>query len=586
MAALAVFALFTIGLILTRLYQRASKEVSFVRTGLGGQKVIMNGGALVFPVLHEVIPVNMNTLRLNVLRENEAALITRDRMRVDVQAEFYVRVQPTAEAIADAAQTLGQRTMYPDRLKDLVEGKFVNALRAVAAEMTMEELQEQRVDFVRKVQTAVSEDLLKNGLELESVSLTSLDQTDKEYFNPNNAFDAAGLTKLTEEIEAKRRRRNEIEQDTQVLISTKNLEAEKKQLDISRDVEYAKLQQEREIAVRKAGQNAEIAREQAEKEREAEEARILAAQQVQSAKIAADREVEQQRIEKERLIREKDIEREKVNETADIERRKTVELSEQDRAIAVAEKSRAQSIATAEANKALADAVASEERVTTAKETEIAERAKAVQLIEARKLAEQDAIKLTVAAEAQKVAAVNEADAIRTLAEASAQKSRIEAQGSADAEILHANAAERRYAVEAEGRKLLNEADNVLSGEIVALRQKLAIIENLQNIIRESVKPLENIDGIKIIQVDGLTGGRGSAAAVNGGGGGDGKGETKAGLADQIVSSALAYRSQAPLIDSLMKEVGLTGGDLDSLTEPLRPHLVKTNGAGDGKEGA
>ncbi len=94
--------------------------------------------------------------RLEVKRAAQGALITKDRMRVDVMAEFYVRVQPTEEAIADAAQTLGGRTQEPDHLKELVEGKFVDALRAVAAEMTMEELHEQRVEFVQKVQTAVS----------------------------------------------------------------------------------------------------------------------------------------------------------------------------------------------------------------------------------------------------------------------------------------------------------------------------------------------------------------------------------------------------------------------------------------------
>lgn len=51
-----------------------------------------------------------------------------------------------------AAQTLGQRTMQPEMLKDLVEGKFVDALRSVAAGMTMNELHEQRADFVQKVQ--------------------------------------------------------------------------------------------------------------------------------------------------------------------------------------------------------------------------------------------------------------------------------------------------------------------------------------------------------------------------------------------------------------------------------------------------
>ena len=88
MVGIIFIALLTIGMIFARLYRRSSKEVSFVRTGFGGQKVIMNGGALVLPVLHEIIPVNMNTLRLEVRRANEQALITKDRMRVDVQAEF------------------------------------------------------------------------------------------------------------------------------------------------------------------------------------------------------------------------------------------------------------------------------------------------------------------------------------------------------------------------------------------------------------------------------------------------------------------------------------------------------------------
>lgn len=119
-AGVILLALIIIGVIIARLYKRSSKEVSFVRTGFGGEKVILNGGAIVLPVLHEVIPVNMNTLRLEVRRASDQALITRDRMRVDVMAEFYVRVKPMAESIATAAQTLGKKTMSPQELKDLV----------------------------------------------------------------------------------------------------------------------------------------------------------------------------------------------------------------------------------------------------------------------------------------------------------------------------------------------------------------------------------------------------------------------------------------------------------------------------------
>ncbi|MEL6964310.1 MAG: flotillin domain-containing protein [Pseudomonadota bacterium] len=549
-------AIIAIGLMISRLYRRASKEVSFVRTGLKGQLVVMNGGAMVFPVLHEIIPVNMNTLRLEVRRANEQALITRDRMRVDVLAEFYVRVQPTEEAIADAAQTLGRRTMQPEALKELVEGKFVDALRAVAAEMSMEELHEQRVQFVQKVQQAVSEDLLKNGLELESVSLTGLDQTNREFFNPDNAFDAAGLTKLTQEIEDRRKHRNDIEQDTLVAIEQKNLEAEQLRLTLARDKEYAQLEQTREVEVRRAAQKSDIAREQANRQKEAEEADILAKQSIQLAQIQAAREIEQQNIEKERLVRERDIDRERA-----------VEVAEQEKTIVIAEKSKQQSEAKAEADKARAAAVKAEELVQTVRETERSERQKAIDLIEAQKVAERDAIAIQVKATAEKTAAEDDADAIRTRAEAHAQEVRITAQGESEAEMLKADAAERRYAVEAEGQVALNEADNRLSADIVQMKLRLALIEQMQNIIRESVKPMENIDSIKILQVDGLNGAAGAAGPAENGS-----------PSDQIVQSALKYRAQAPLVDALLNELGFAGADPAAFAKMLGTDETKASG--------
>lgn len=536
-AASIVIAILTLGFIFSRLYKRSSKEVSFVRTGFGGQKIIMNGGALVFPVFHEVIPVNMNTLRLEVRRHADQALITRDRMRVDVQAEFYVRVQPTVESIANAAQTLGMRTMRPQDLKELVEGKFVDALRAVAAEMAMEELHEQRVDFVQKVQLAVSEDILKNGLELESVSLTGLDQTSREFFNPNNAFDAEGLTKLTEEIEARRKKRNDIEKETEVEIQRKNLNAEQQQLEISRDGEYARLDQQREVEVRRAQQTAEIAREQAEHDREAEEAKIKADQSVKEADIASAQSISER----------------------DIEKAKQIALAEQDRDIAVAEKSRSKSEADALADEARAVAARALEQVATMRDTEIAEREKAIELIEARKAAEQSAIAIKVAAEAEKMAAEDNAEAIRISADAEAQKHRITAQGASDAEKLKAEALRETYDAEAEGKRKVNEAANLLSPEQIAMQIKQALIESLPAIIEQSVKPMEQIEGIKILHVEGLhgpTGGQGDAANTKEG----------AGIADQAVNAALKYRTQAPLLDSLMNELGIDGADLNSLT--------------------
>lgn len=554
LAGIILVALIVIGVIIARLYKRSSKEVSFVRTGFGGEKVILNGGAIVLPVLHEVIPVNMNTLRLEVKRATDQALITRDRMRVDVMAEFYVRVKPTAESIATAAQTLGKKTMSPQELKDLVEGKFVDSLRAVAAEMAMEELHEKRVDFVQKVQQVVSEDLFKNGLELETVSLTGLDQTSFEYFNPQNAFDAEGLTKLTETIEDRRKKRNDIEQDNDLAIKAKNLETEQARLQILREEEYAKLQQEREIAIRKAEQSAEIATQEAAKKREAEEAQIAAEREVELKRIASARDVENENIQKAQLIQK-----------AQVEQKKTIELAEQDRAIAIAEKSRAESEAKALADQARAQAVKAEEEVTTVRETQRAERLKAVELVAAKQVAETDAIAITVAAEAAKQAAADDAEAVRIAAQADAEKIRLKAKGEADAKMLLAAAQEKQYQVDAEGTRAVNEANNVLSTEQVEMQIRLALLKYLPEIIRESVKPMENIDDIKILQVNGLGGMAGPNAT------GESGEQNQIALSDQVVNSALRYRSQAPLIDSLMNELGIKGGDINGLTQSLKP---------------
>ena len=564
-AGFILFALLAIGFVLARLYKRSSKEVSFVRTGFRGQRVIMNGGAVVLPVLHEIIPVNMNTLRLEVKRENQQALITRDRMRVDVMAEFYVRVKPTEEAIANAAQTLGLKTMAPEELKSLVEGKFVDSLRAVAAEMAMEELHEQRVEFVTKVQAAVSEDLLKNGLELESVSLTGMDQTSKDYFNPDNAFDAEGLTKLTNEIEERRKIRNDIEQDTQVAIENKNLEAKRQQLEIAKEKEYAELQQERELEIRRANQATEIAQEKAKKQQEAEQAEIEAQKIVQQSRISADQAVETDNINKDQIVKEKEINKNKAVETASIEQQKAIELASQSKAIAIAEKSKEKSLAEAEADQARANAVRESEKVITVQATEQAERIKAVELVEATQKAEKDAIAIKVAAEAEKVAAEDKAEAVKTLANAQSDKEQIEAKGEAEAEKLKAEAAEVRYRVDAEGKKAINEASNILSAEQIAMQIRLDLIKALPGIIKESVKPMEQIDGIKIIQVDGLTG---KAADGTSGDGEKTGGGTS--LSDQLVNSALRYRGQAPLVDSLLADIGLQGGDLNGLTDVLR----------------
>jgi uncharacterized membrane protein YqiK len=547
---LVVIAIAVLWWILSKLYQRSTTELSFVRTGFLGQKVVISGGAVVIPVVHEVTRINMNTVRVGVKHENERALITQDRMRVNVEADFYIRVEPTREAVAAAAQTLGAKTMSPEALTSLMEAKFTDALRAVAAEKSMEELHTQRTAFARRVQELAAEGLAKNGLGLESVSIARLDQAGREFFNPNNAFDAAGLTKLTAEIEERRRKRNEIERDAQVAIQRKNLEAEQQLLELGREEEYARLAQEREIAIRRAQQTAEISKESAARKQEAEHAEIAAQESVERARIAADRTVREERVQMEQQVKAVEIERSRALEMAEIERRKAIELAEQRREVEIALESMKRSEAQAKAEAARAAAVKAEEAVISARDAERAEREKQVALVAARRESEATGIAALGAAETERKAAVARAEAITTLAQAEAA-----------AEKLKAAAAETRYAIEAAGRAGLNEAENLQSDESMRLRLKLAIIEHLEGIIRESARPLERIEGIKIVHLDGL----GLAGSPQ-----TGPSAAQSSLSDQVMTSALKYKIQAPLVESLLQEIGLSGLDAEGVARAMR----------------
>jgi len=519
-AGVLILMLFIVGFALSRMYKRSTKDSALVKTGLGGEKVITTGGVMLIPGFQELMRVNMRTLRIRVEKREEEALITEDCMRVDVGADFYVRVASDTGSIAKAAQALGDRLDDPYKVKELMESKFVGALRSAAASMSMDELHKNRPDFILAVQNAIADELAQNGLELESVSLTSFDQTKLEYFDENNAFDAQGRAKLAETIEGRKQRTNEVEQENRIAIEQRNLEADKDSLAIGQQKREAEIAQQQEIQVKEAEQKALIAanrEEQEEKERRAE--------------IAKNRSVEAAEIEKKLAL-----DKMQINQQRDLE------VAEQDRQIIIAEKSEAESAARAKAAAAEQDRVVKEEGVVTAGALARAERQKQIEVIDARKVAEREAVGITVGAEATKKAAQDEADARLIIAKADA-----------DAIILKAQADEKQYSVEAEGRRTLNEADNALNDSQVELRRVLAMLEALPNVVAQAVEPLKNIDGIKILQGYGNAGvgeADSSASSVN--------------PMSQLTNAALGYKAQAPVVSALLSELGL-GGSLEGV---------------------
>jgi uncharacterized membrane protein YqiK len=515
-AVIAVVALVVIGLVMTMFYKRASRDFALVRSGLGGPKVVIAGGMLVMPGLQEVTKVSLTTSKLTISRGREDALVTSDKMRVDVTVEFYVRVAQEREAVSIAAQTLGKSVNDQHALKELIEGKVVGAMRTVTAEKSLEELHVNRSDFVQRVQAILSEDLKKNGLELETASLVGLSQTSAQYINADdNTWDAEGATLRTRITQQRAKERFEIEQQTSVEIETRRRDAEMQKLSLTREVEQARLSQEAQLAQSRAETEAQIA-----------------------ANAAAGKlKSEQARIESERAISE-----------SDIQRNNAVQLANQRSEIEVAKQSEQKSAALAKAAAAQAEAAQAEEKIATARQVEIANREKQVQLVRAEQEAEQKAIGVRVAAEAEKQAAEQRSEAVL-----------IEAKAASEAELLKAAAKQKTYEVDAEGSKRLNEARNVLTPGVLDQEVRLKAISQVATVLEAATKPMEKIESIKIVQMGGMDSviGAGRGVAAN----------DMGGLPDQIVTAALKNAIAQPLVKDLMKSAGFTG---DALVEALR----------------
>jgi uncharacterized membrane protein YqiK len=480
-------------------YRRATNEVSLVRTGIGGRKVVIDGGTLALPWFHEVARVNMQTIRMDVARTGDSALITKDRMRIDVGAEFYVSVVPEADAITRAAQTLGRRTFQPDQLAALIDGMMVDALRAVAAQRTMDELHENRSAFVREVREALAGTLTKYGLQLDSVSLTSLDQTPFSALDENNAFNAVGMRRLAEVIAKSKKDRAEIEGDAQVSVRRAEVEANRQKLEIELDQRRAEIRQTQEIELLLAQQLTEVARRKAEAERAAAEARIEMERAIQAASLT-----------RELAIRE-----------AEIAQSGALEIAEQDRAIQVAAKSQEESRAKVEATEARAAVVQAEENLSTLRQLAEADRRKQLALMAAEQEAEAQLKRVRITTESDRIAATTRGQIRREEAETL----RVQKQAEADGEAA-------RIA-----------AENQRSAELLTFEMEKARLAALPQIVAELVRPAEKITGISINHVTGL-------------GRGDG-GDRPASPVDQTVDAILDMAVSLPAMKRLGETVGM-----------------------------
>jgi uncharacterized membrane protein YqiK len=413
-------------LVITRLYVKTKASEAFVRTGMGGLKVVQDGGALVIPVIHQIVRISLETLRLEVGREGPDALITNDKLRADVRAEFYVRVQPDEDSVRAAARSLGEKMGDAAAVRSLVEDKLVSALRTVAATKNLEELNTERDKFMEQVTQIVTPDLAHNGLTLETATISKLDQTDPKLLKSDNIFDAQGLRTIAQITQEQLTRRNELERSGE---------------------QARKLQ---DVQTRKQVLMLEQAEQQAETTQKAEVAMIAAenARQARQKEIEAARAVELAAVEKQTAVQVAQREQAKAVDVAERQRQEAIARAEQERtraeselALSEAERERArQAIKTVEVQ---ADAERNKQQAVIAAQA-TAEQA----YLEVQRAADAEAYRVQKEAEARKLAADAEAEAVRKRAEAEADAAKARAAGERAVAMVPVDVERERVGVE------------------------------------------------------------------------------------------------------------------------------------------
>lgn len=438
---------FSVGVLWTfkQLYVKTRADRAFVRTGRGF-KIIKDGGAIVIPFLHEVIWVSLATFEIQIDRRNKEALLTADKLRVDILAEFYVKVMADDGAIAASSRSFGEN-MNAEGIRRIVEKKLISALRTVAAQKTLEELNSDRAAFMEEVTKICAQELTHNGLTLESAAISALDQTSSEYLDPNNVFDAQGLRTIAEITEQNKTHTNNLVRTGEEARKRQDVETRKQMLLLEQDKARAE-----------AEQTAEVKKFQASREREAREKEIESTKAVELAEVEKSQMIEVAKKAQEQAIEVA---------TQDKQRAVEVAIREKESAISLAEKLRAE----AQAEQAGAEKLRQErvEAIMTVTVVEDANRKKRQQVIEAEAEAERRFIGEQKAADAAAYRIERDATARKAAADADAEATRKKADADADAEIARAKARE--------------------ANEMVPVKVKSAEVEIEQRRFLEVVKP-------------------------------------------------------------------------------------------------
>lgn len=549
----------------TRVYKITPNNEAFVRTGgvfIKKKMVVLNGGCVVLPGFHEITRVPLREISIDVVRTGNLAVRTQDYLRANMRVTFYVCINANEQDVLTAAARLSKQGIISSAdIKEALEKRADDAIRAAAKRKSLAEIDSDKLGFADEVLNLIQRDLKKVGLTLNNIAVSEIEESDT--YDENNFFDAQGVRLRTETIQRSIQQKREVELKTRVTIEQRELDAEKQSLRISKEQEEAKLAQKLEVESLTA-----------QREREIQEAKDQEAAKVARNKILQDKAVEEEQIKQQLAVQQSQIEADisleernkqlKVTQTlqkqeaeiAEINRQQMVDASRLKAKVAVAEAERESKIAQQQAAIAIAEKerdrfnseaerAQAEAAVMTATEVEKAEREQRLAVIAAeqdaqqRRISDQNVVELDVfrrkrQAEIARQAADLEAESIRTLATANRDKALAEAEG-------------KRAIIEAENAL----SDAKLSAKIIAEIWP-ALAPNLPEIV-QALAPQPGVLGdTRIYSFPGANGN-------NGNGVGD-------------INKMLLSTSGLALINTLLEE-----GKLGSLLTRVS-QMVRSNG--------
>jgi uncharacterized membrane protein YqiK len=414
--------LLTIGMLVlfARFYRKVGPESALVRSGVSGLNVVTGKGMWVIPILHRVETMDLSLKRIEITRKGVSGLICRDNIRADIEVAFFVRVNNTVDDIKNVAQSIGcQRASERDKLIELFDAKFSEALKTVGKQFDFVELYNERDKFKVEILKVIGTDL--NGYVLDDCAIDFLEQTPLETLNPQNILDAEGIKKITDLTSKEHILSNEITREKEKTIKKQDVEAREAILELERQQIEAEQKQEREIAEVTAREVASAVQVENEERLKQEQARITTDEELAIAEenklrtvIVAQRNKERtDQVELERVQRDRQLEatdRERLVSLAQIDKDKAIEVEKRNIQEVIRERVVVERAVVEE-----------QERIKDTEEFATADRRKQVTLTDAEKDAQEALVKEVRAAEAEKQSTELNAETIVIRAEAKRQ---------------------------------------------------------------------------------------------------------------------------------------------------------------------